>query len=124
MYQYFAIADVNTSVLPDKDRVILEYLDDGNNHPQLVHIVAKYEYGWFISIQSENAEFNEMLRFAEKKGLSDQFTALMKSLRDYGFSYVRLDMEGLTDEIQSPPASMWEHMEAERVRAYGTGLPK
>lgn len=122
MYKYFAVADVNTSVLTDKDLIRLEW--EHESPDSLIQIVAKFEYGYLIALQSEDAEFKEMIEYAKKSEYSDQFIALMRSLKSYNFSYVRLDTEGLTDEVQAPPANMWEHMEAERIRNYGTGQPK
>lgn len=118
MYKYFAVADVNTSVLTDKDLIKLEW--EQENYTSLIQIVAKFEYGYLIALQSEDTEFKKMIEYAKQSEYSDQFIALMRSLKNYNFSYVRLDTEGLTDEIQSPPADMWEHMEAERIRIHGT----
>lgn len=117
MYRHFAVADVSTSVLLDKDLILLEM--EKENHKSLIHIVAGFEYGWFISIQDEQDEFDEMIQYSVQSGYSEKFVALMKSLRSYNFSYVRLDTEGLTNKIQDPPSSMLEHMEAERVRKAG-----
>ena len=118
MYQYFPVADVNTCVLTDDDLEMLEGLRDGLHDGQL-QIVFYGEYGWFISIQDETSEFEEMLGWARGYGLSDEFELLMRSLRAYGFHYVRLDTDGLTTEIQDPPATMWEHMEVDRIRRAG-----
>lgn len=122
MYEYFAVADVNTSVLEDKDLIKLEW--EEGLIDSLIQIVAKFEYGYLIAIQTDDECFKEMIKYAEKNEYSDQFIALMRSLKSYNFAYVRLDTEGLTTEIQPPPSDMWEHMEAERIREHGIDQPK
>ena len=121
MFQYFPVADVNTCVLTDEDCMLMEEVSKKNHPDAVIHVVANYEYGWIISLQGEDEEFEEMLDYAVKRGFSYKFTRLMRSLKAYGFHYVRLDTDGLTDETPEPPKTMWEHMEAERIRKSGRG---
>lgn len=76
---------LSTAHVSEKTRDMLDF-----DNPQWVHHCAKYEFGWFIAVPTEEAEGC----FEQKP--SDDLAALFGWARKHGFGWLRLDSDGAT----------------------------
>lgn len=106
---FYPFADISTALITEDDYLLLndERPDDENAVVNSVFI-AKYNEGVFIHMTDEEDARRQDVEYLQQRGYSDQFLKLYAALAAWGFSYARLDGDGLHTDPLVPPSTKKE----------------